>query len=170
MEQLQISGAEVAAFGGRGKASLRQNCKTQFSMALNKAAENAVSNERDRANSPMLPFRSTANLQNLLRGANSELYKELGVLGRGGYGKVYRIFSFLDQQQYAVKKMTISRMQLQLLQNGGDLDILAEVRTMAKLGHPNIVQYHHCWLEPIRNEQSAHRDEFQRLLDNQEYT
>ena len=77
-------------------------------------------------------------------------FEELGTVGKGGYGIVYRVKHRLDNQAYAVKKVPLSATRLQRIQNRGEPEfdeILRELRTLARLDHPNIVRYYTGWLE-----------------------
>jgi translation initiation factor 2-alpha kinase 3 len=44
-------------------------------------------------------------------------FSEVGIIGKGGYGKVYRVKHKLDGSEYAVKKITLSKCSITLLQN-----------------------------------------------------
>ena len=60
------------------------------------------------------------------------------MLGRGGFGKVYKVRNRIDGNYYAVKKVKIYESQ-----NKGLLKkMLLEVETLSKLHHPNIVRYY----------------------------
>lgn len=73
---------------------------------------------------------------------------ELGLLGRGGYGSVYKVRHILDNQEYAIKKIQISghRLQRYLAQQQFGA-LVAEVRSLAALHHTNVVRYFHAWTE-----------------------
>ena len=62
------------------------------------------------------------------------------LIGKGGFSNVYSIYNPVDNQNYALKKIGIRNNYQKTLQ---------EVRSMAKLNHPNIVRYHMSWLETI---------------------
>lgn len=77
-------------------------------------------------------------------------FDELGLIGKGGYGKVFRAVHKVDGFQYAVKRIALSPARMKRIKEGGkeELDcLLEEVRTLARLDHCNIVRYHHAWLE-----------------------
>lgn len=77
-------------------------------------------------------------------------FAELGLIGRGGYGKVYQVVNHLDGQKYAIKKITLSPKRLRKLQDGGSNELealLREIRTLAGLDHLNIVRYFGGWVE-----------------------
>jgi eukaryotic translation initiation factor 2-alpha kinase 3 len=75
---------------------------------------------------------------------------EIALLGKGGYGKVYRVAHKIDGLHYAVKKINLSPARLRKIELRGqqELDsLLVELRTLARLDHPNIVRYYSGWLE-----------------------
>ncbi|KAI1086248.1 kinase-like protein [Rostrohypoxylon terebratum] len=77
-------------------------------------------------------------------------FRELALLGKGGFGKVYRCYNPLDQKTYAVKKIQLSPKLGKRFRDGRleELQhILREVQALATLDHPNIVRYHATWLE-----------------------
>jgi len=71
-------------------------------------------------------------------------FREIGPLGKGGFGTVFRCENVLDGRQYAIKKVRIASGEefSQRLQR-----VLREVKTLARLDHPNIVRYYTAWLE-----------------------
>lgn len=80
-------------------------------------------------------------------------FRELALLGKGGFGKVYRCYNPLDQRTYAVKKIQLSPKLGKRFRDGRleELQhILREVQALATLDHPNIVRYHATWLEDPR--------------------
>lgn len=77
-------------------------------------------------------------------------FEELSMLGKGGYGVVYRARHRLDNQSYAIKKVPLSANRLRRVENHGSSEVeevLRELRTLAQLDHPNIVRYHTSWIE-----------------------
>lgn len=77
-------------------------------------------------------------------------FDELGMLGKGGYGMVFHVRNKLDDLQYAVKKVPISPARFMRIQARGQSeldDLLRELRTLARLDHPNVVRYHAGWIE-----------------------
>ncbi|KAF2018849.1 kinase-like protein [Aaosphaeria arxii CBS 175.79] len=79
-----------------------------------------------------------------------EEFLELGVVGKGGYGKVFKVKHKLDNSLYAVKRIMVSPARLQKIQENGPREMdsmLEEVRALAGFDHHNIVRYYNCWLE-----------------------
>lgn len=77
-------------------------------------------------------------------------FSELGIVGKGGYGKVYKVKHKLDGHFYAVKRIPVPSAKVaRFQQNGPDElnSILEEVRSLATFDHANIVRYHNAWLE-----------------------
>jgi translation initiation factor 2-alpha kinase 3 len=81
-------------------------------------------------------------------------YEELEMVGKGGYGKVFKAKHKLDDAYYAVKRICINSHRLQRIRERGDDElhsILEEVRSLAKFDHTNIVRYHGAWMEFTAN-------------------
>ncbi|KAI9745630.1 MAG: hypothetical protein M1818_001164 [Claussenomyces sp. TS43310] len=75
-------------------------------------------------------------------------YQEISPLGKGGYGQVWRVRNHLDNQEYAIKKIVITSQKLHKSRENQQIEaLLAELRTLARLFHTNIVRYHHGWVE-----------------------
>lgn len=71
-----------------------------------------------------------------------EDFIEGGVVGRGGYGKVVVASNKLDGNSYAIKKISFSGVASNRFTR-----ILREVKSLARLDHPNIVRYNSAWIE-----------------------
>lgn len=82
-------------------------------------------------------------------------FRELGPLGKGGFGTVYKCENVLDGRQYAIKKVRISSGEefSQRLQR-----VLREIKSLAKLDHPNIVRYYTAWLEAAEDDGEGEDD------------
>ncbi|KAJ4380627.1 hypothetical protein N0V86_003986 [Didymella sp. IMI 355093] len=77
-------------------------------------------------------------------------FSELGMVGKGGYGKVYKVKHKLDGHFYAVKRILVPSAKVARFQQHGPDElnsILEEVRSLATFDHANIVRYHNAWLE-----------------------
>jgi serine/threonine protein kinase len=60
------------------------------------------------------------------------------LIGKGGFGSVFKVFNSLDNQYYAIKQIRVS---------GESIDnALKEIRILASLSHPNIIRYCHSWI------------------------
>eukprot|EP00656_Telonema_subtile_P054316 TRINITY_DN8093_c0_g1_i1.p1 TRINITY_DN8093_c0_g1~~TRINITY_DN8093_c0_g1_i1.p1 ORF type:complete len:591 (-),score=90.69 TRINITY_DN8093_c0_g1_i1:23-1795(-) len=70
----------------------------------------------------------------------------LGVIGRGGFGSVYRAKHRIDGQHYAVKRVVLPSQEHRAVE---------EAESMAKLSnHPNVVRYYASWVESAQLELS----------------
>lgn len=101
--------------------------------------------------SALLPLLSTPSAPVVDRSSRYAVeFSEIKVLGRGSFGQVYEVRNHVDGQNYAVKKIPLSKRRLQMLQRGGihHLEhIMKEIRTLARLEHTNVVRYYSAWLE-----------------------
>lgn len=76
-------------------------------------------------------------------------FEEIAQLGKGGYGKVYKVLNKLDGQFYAIKKILIKKVSRRDCKK-----VLREVKVLAGLQHPNIVGYNTAWMEHVKPPQS----------------
>ncbi len=75
---------------------------------------------------------------------------ELSRLGKGAFGTVYHVKNFVDNQDYAVKKIPLNPNRLKKWQKNGAKEVellLKEIRTLARLEHSNVVRYYGAWIE-----------------------
>nr|DBA20260.1 TPA: hypothetical protein GDO54_015972 [Pyxicephalus adspersus] len=72
-------------------------------------------------------------------------FEEITQLGKGGYGKVYKVRNKLDGQFYAIKKILIKKVSRRDCKK-----VLREVKVLAGLQHPNIVGYNTAWMEHVQ--------------------
>lgn len=72
----------------------------------------------------------------------SNNFIELGRIGKGGFGEVFKVYNRIDTQQYAIKKVPFFD-----IDEPNNVRAFNEVRCLAKLNHPNVVRYNTAWLE-----------------------
>ncbi|KAF9066662.1 kinase-like domain-containing protein [Rhodocollybia butyracea] len=83
----------------------------------------------------------------LAEGYFHAFFREECKLGMGANGSVYLCQHLLDGNSlghFAVKKIAVGESHSYLL------NILREVRLLERLHHPNIITYHHAWLESFQ--------------------
>jgi translation initiation factor 2-alpha kinase 3 len=89
-------------------------------------------------------------------------------LGKGGEGSVFKAKYTLDEAEYAVKRIIIPAKKLEKLRDSESFrSKLKEVYALAKFDHPNVVRYHHSWVEfhkagyniPVSGEDSSDESE-----------
>ncbi|XP_055745931.1 eukaryotic translation initiation factor 2-alpha kinase 1-like isoform X2 [Salvelinus fontinalis] len=71
-------------------------------------------------------------------------FEELSRLGKGSYGKVFKVKNKLDGQKYAVKKVLINNVSRE-----DCMKVHREVKVLSSLQHINVVGYHTAWMEHI---------------------
>ncbi|KAI6232317.1 Protein kinase domain-containing protein [Aphelenchoides besseyi] len=72
----------------------------------------------------------------------AEEFEEEQKIGSGGFGAVYKVRSRIDRQYYAVKKIALPSMNIELVEK-----TLQESRHHACLDSRHIVRYHASWIE-----------------------
>ncbi|KAF9459711.1 kinase-like domain-containing protein [Collybia nuda] len=111
----------------------------------------AIANETSSRPSTPPPLSDTSHSQRgvfpveaMAEGYFKAFFQEEYKLGMGANGSVYLCQHLLDGNplgHFAVKKIAVGESHSYLLK------ILREVRLLERLHHPNIVTYHHAWLE-----------------------
>lgn len=74
-------------------------------------------------------------------------YRQLSLIGYGGFGKVFTAQNILDNNIYAIKKIILAKKNIRELQLA-----YKEINILSKLTHKNIVRYYNSWIEPILEE------------------
>lgn len=80
-----------------------------------------------------------------LEPVNSRLetdYKDLQIIGKGGFAVVFRGEHRIDHCKYAFKRIQFKSRTSEDYQK-----IIREIKSLANLDHPNIVRYHGAWIE-----------------------
>ena len=79
-------------------------------------------------------------------------FKELGVLGKGGFGRVVKVLNLVDGMTYAVKLVTLSA------DEGENRKLIREVHTLSRLHHRHVVRYFQAWIEKGDDEDRSSGD------------
>lgn len=97
--------------------------------------------DKSNTNNTIVPYNCSNNYPNY---RCNERYKsdfiEIEEIGKGGFGDVYKVCNKLDNNMYAIKKISIE-----------DNNNLNEVRNLSILNHKNIVRYYSAWIEIENN-------------------
>lgn len=83
----------------------------------------------------------------------------LDIIGSGSFANVYKSKHNIDNNVYAIKRVTLDE---ELYENIDD--VLHEIKILAKLKyHPNIIKYHHSWIDDIIIDDDSDNEEEQQL-------
>jgi eukaryotic translation initiation factor 2-alpha kinase 1 len=127
------------------RSSLKSSVNSSFDQE-NTLVEHTFSHFFNNNNTTDSSIPTTSNLGEEIflsgRSRYREDFVEGGVLGRGGYGKVVVATNKLDGNSYAIKKINFSGVSSTRFTR-----ILREVKSLARLDHPNIVRYNSAWIE-----------------------
>jgi eukaryotic translation initiation factor 2-alpha kinase 3 len=140
------------------KAAAKELRELESSSSPKAISANLVGFRVTSQGSPLSPNAGGGSVPSLISGANRSPFKiesvyeseyhEISTLGQGGYGQVFRVRNHLDKQEYAIKKIVITSQRVKRHMEADQVDaLLAEVQTLAKLHHMNIVRYFHAWIE-----------------------
>uniref|UniRef100_UPI00398F514C eukaryotic translation initiation factor 2-alpha kinase 1 n=1 Tax=Pristiophorus japonicus TaxID=55135 RepID=UPI00398F514C len=91
---------------------------------------------------------SSRTKETLFQGQTSRCmseFEEIKRLGKGSYGKVYKVRNKLDQQFYAMKKILMKKVT-----RYDCMKVLREAKVLAGLQHPHVVGYHTAWMEHVQ--------------------
>ncbi|XP_076449819.1 eukaryotic translation initiation factor 2-alpha kinase 1-like [Babylonia areolata] len=153
--------------------SLRLQHRMLFQNIMRKSLQEITKDESVRA----LPSLPNVRIERLASCADEVIssqtsryhhdFQELGRLGKGGYGSVYKAQNHLDGRVYAVKKIRFRQKNMESL-----LKLLREVKALAKLSHTHIVGYNAAWMEydspAVTVESSSKRASIEVLDDSDE--
>ncbi|XP_051877099.1 eukaryotic translation initiation factor 2-alpha kinase 1 isoform X2 [Pristis pectinata] len=115
---------------------------------LLRAASNGLCVQGRAANGDVHPQISSRIKETLFQGQTSRYmteFEEITSLGKGSYGKVYKVRNKLDGQFYALKKILMKKFT-----RFDCMKVLREVKVLAGLQHPHIVGYHTAWIEHVQ--------------------
>lgn len=88
-----------------------------------------------------------SNQEEMLVSAQSRLksdFEVIGIVGRGGFGHVFKVQNKLDGCFYAVKQILLKSANKSV-----NKKITREVKFLSKLNHQNIVRYYSTWTEQM---------------------
>ncbi|KAJ8684104.1 hypothetical protein QAD02_019896 [Eretmocerus hayati] len=71
-------------------------------------------------------------------------FEEISLIGTGGQGKVFKARHYLDKAEYAIKKIYLKARKILKIEKS-----LEEVKILARLLHPNVINYKQAWIEPV---------------------
>lgn len=101
-----------------------------------------------RTNSPILSASGSPRISPLMGASHpvkesryAQEYEELEMLGKGSFGSVHRVRNRVDENDYAVKKVTMPEDKIHT--------VLDEVRIISRLDHPNVIRFYTSWIEDV---------------------
>ena len=81
------------------------------------------------------------------RKAAPDGFKHLGTLGTGSYSVVTKVLRQSDGKVYALKRVKIRKLDKREQKN-----TLNEIRILASINHPNVVEYREAFIDPKTND------------------
>jgi serine/threonine protein kinase len=88
------------------------------------------------------------------------------VLGKGGFGVVYKVRYLLDDSLYAIKKI---KLHLGVNEPFQKHKVYREIQAISKLEPKNIIRYYTCWVEALdAKEQEFEHNFIKRVRSKQE--
>lgn len=101
-----------------------------------------------------LSFSNFDSFPTVQRSRYASDFEELELLGKGGYGSVYKARNKFDGVEYALKKIP-----LRLRSFSTSSNIFRESRTLARLNHPNVVRFFSSWVELLPSSEKQIEEE-----------
>lgn len=141
-----LAGTDAQGVLVRHTSQQPANWQTLQDLQLRESVFQLNNLRRANADLQMAPLRAPLRLNSHYRNT----FVERGVLGKGGFGKVFHTYNLYDEREYAIKKIPLSPKLSYRYSQGGLPElrhILKEVQALAKLEHCNIVRYHATWIE-----------------------
>ncbi|CAF3518975.1 unnamed protein product [Rotaria sp. Silwood1] len=89
-------------------------------------------------------------------------YEHVQFLGRGGFGVVFEAINKLDERRVAIKRVPLKK-------SSSKERALKEIRCLAILNHPNLIQYYYAWHESPPNGWQDEKDK-NLIMTNNEFT
>lgn len=71
-------------------------------------------------------------------------FEEIMMIGKGGFGCVFKARHKIDRSEYAIK---IIKLKIGANENLSEQEVVKEIKTMMKLHNKNVVRYITCWFE-----------------------
>ncbi|KYR01270.1 putative protein serine/threonine kinase [Tieghemostelium lacteum] len=118
-------------------STFTESCATQ-TLSSSQELTTATSTSCSSSSGPSMSLIEDSRSRYISRFQND--FQTLSTLGKGGFGIVFKVVNKYDEMEYAVKRIIVNKESPRELE---------EVKTMARLNHPNIVRYYNSWIEPL---------------------
>ena len=113
-------------------------------------------NKKSIHHQPLQRSQSAAVIEKYLEnGRFKNKFEKLSVLGRGGFGTVFKCRYLLDNNIYAIKKIKV---HLGFNETLADHKVYREIQAITMLDPKHIIRYYICWIEAL--------DEEEQLIEN----
>lgn len=89
---------------------------------------------------------------------NQPIQDEYQLIGKGGFGRVFKVFNHLDDKYYAIKQIKVSEENI--------TNALTEIRILASISHHHIIRYHHSWVSSTACPEMLMEEEEEEEEDN----
>lgn len=88
-------------------------------------------------------------LSNLLQQHSKD--QDYQLIGKGGFGRVFKVFHHLDNQVYAIKQIRVSEENI--------THALREIRILASICHPHVIRYFYSWVSSLPCDEYNHDED-----------
>ena len=76
-------------------------------------------------------------------------FKDIKLIGEGGFGKVYKATNYVDRKEYAIKVIRLHIKKQSSVEEIYNHRVYRELQTTSELDQENIVRYYGSWFEEL---------------------
>lgn len=129
--------------------------------------------ELQRGMSEISMISESSPLHNILdTGRFKKKFKDIKLIGEGGFGKVYKATNYVDRKEYAIKVIRLHIKKQSSVEEIYNHRVYRELQTTSELDQENIVRYYGSWFEELDQEEKdaemKYRNEYNEIINQKE--